>query len=114
VRPQTPKSTNLFLDSRLVPIAPTAADIRDVMVDGPSGLLAVAPSWCRPRFQPSKRRLTWPNGAGAICLSGEEPERARGLNVDTLWADELLESGNLPIHPRCKRLNSLRAAPPRP
>ena len=44
-------------------IAPTAADIRDVMVEGPSGLLAVAPPWCRPRFEPSKRRVTWPNGA---------------------------------------------------
>jgi len=70
-------------------IAPTVADIRDVMVEGPSGLLAVAPPWCRPRFEPSKRRVTWPNGARAVCLSGEEPERARGFNVDTLWADEL-------------------------
>lgn len=70
-------------------IAPTTADIRDVMVEGPSGLLAVAPTWCRPRFEPSKRRVAWPNGARAICLSGEEPERARGLNIDTLWADEL-------------------------
>jgi hypothetical protein len=70
-------------------IAPTPADIRDVMVEGPSGLLAVAPPWCRPSFEPSKRRIAWPNGARAVCLSGEEPERARGLNVDTLWADEL-------------------------
>ena len=70
-------------------IAPTEADIRDVMVEGPSGLLAIAPPWCRPRFEPSKRRVTWPNGARAVCLSGEEPERARGLNIDTLWADEL-------------------------
>jgi hypothetical protein len=70
-------------------IAPTVADIRDVMVEGTSGLLAVAPPWCRPRFEPSKRRLTWPSGARAVCLSGEEPERARGFNVDTLWADEL-------------------------
>ncbi len=70
-------------------IAPTSADIRDVMVEGPSGLLAVAPPWCRPQFEPSKRRVAWPNGARAVCLSGEEPERARGLNVDTLWADEL-------------------------
>jgi Terminase large subunit, T4likevirus-type, N-terminal len=70
-------------------IAPTASDIRDVMVEGPSGLLAVAPPWCLPRFEPSKRRVSWPNGARAICLSGEEPERCRGLNVDTLWADEL-------------------------
>jgi hypothetical protein len=70
-------------------IAPTANDIRDVMVEGPSGLLNVASPSMRPRFEPSKRRVTWPNGARAICLSGEEPERARGLNVDTLWADEL-------------------------
>lgn len=70
-------------------IAPTENDIRDVMVEGPSGLLAVAPSSCRPRFEPSKRRVTWPSGARAVCLSGEEPERARGLNIDTLWADEL-------------------------
>jgi Terminase large subunit, T4likevirus-type, N-terminal len=70
-------------------IAPTTADIRDVMVEGPSGLLAIAPPWCRPRFEPSKRRVAWPNGAWAVCLSGEEPERARGLNIDTLWADEL-------------------------
>ncbi len=70
-------------------IAPTNNDIRDVMVEGPSGLLNVAaPEW-RPRFEPSKRRVTWPNGAWAICLSGEEPERARGLNLDTIWADEL-------------------------
>jgi len=70
-------------------IAPTAADIRDVIVEGPSGLLAVASPACRPRFEGSKRRVVWPNGAWAICLSGEEPERARGPNVDTIWADEL-------------------------
>ena len=46
-------------------------------------MLAVAPPWCRPRFEPSKRRVTWPNGARAVCLSGEEPERARGLNENT-------------------------------
>jgi len=70
-------------------IAPTAADIRDVIVEGPSGLLAVGTPGNQPRFESSKRRVVWPNGAWAICLSGEEPERARGLNVDTIWADEL-------------------------
>ncbi len=70
-------------------IAPTMADIRDVMVDGPSGLLAVAPPWCLPKFTPSKRRVSWPNGACAICLSGEQPERTRGPNIDTLWADDM-------------------------
>jgi hypothetical protein len=70
-------------------IAPTAADIRDTLVEGPSGLLACAPPWCQPRFEPSKRRVSWPNGARAVCISGEEPDRARGLNIDTIWADEL-------------------------
>ena len=70
-------------------IAPTANDIRDVLVEGSSGLLNVAPPWMRPKFEPSKRRVSWPNGARAICLSGEEPECARGLNIDTIWADEL-------------------------
>jgi len=70
-------------------IAPTAADIRDIMVEGPSGLLAVGTPDNRPRFESSKRRIVWPNGAWAVCLSGEEPDRARGLNVDTIWADEL-------------------------
>jgi Terminase large subunit, T4likevirus-type, N-terminal len=70
-------------------IAPTAADIRDVIVQGPSGLMATAPPWSRPAFCPSLRQVRWPSGAKAILLSGEEPERCRGLNVDTLWCDEL-------------------------
>ncbi len=45
--------------------------------------------WNRPWFESSKRRVEWPNGARAICLSGEQPERTRGPNIDTLWADEL-------------------------
>ena len=48
------------------------------MVEGPSGLLNVASEKHRPTFHSSKRRLSWPNGAWAICLSGEEPECAAG------------------------------------
>ena len=70
-------------------IAPTADDIRDVMVEGPSGLLDVARPGCGRNSSPQNDGSSWPNGACAICLSGEEPERARGLNIDTLWADEL-------------------------
>jgi Terminase large subunit, T4likevirus-type, N-terminal len=70
-------------------IAAIASDIRDIMIEGESGLLAIAPPGNRPIYQVSKRRVTWPNGAKAICLTGEEPERARGHNVDTIWADEL-------------------------
>src|SRR5215831_17931289 len=49
--------------SRIALVAATAADARDVLVEGESGILAVAPSWFRPIYEPSKRRLTWPNGA---------------------------------------------------
>jgi phage terminase large subunit-like protein len=41
----------------------SAPEVRDVMVEGPSGLIAVAPSWSRPRFESSKLRVEWPNGA---------------------------------------------------
>jgi hypothetical protein len=70
-------------------IGATAADVRDTMIQGPSGILSISPPWARPHFEPSKRRLSWPNGAIALCLSSEEPERARGLQFDRLWADEL-------------------------
>ncbi len=66
----------------------TAADVRDVMVEGPSGLLTIAPGWFRPTYEPSKRRLTWPNGAQAALFSAEEPDLLRGPQHDVAWADE--------------------------
>lgn len=79
-------------------VAPTASDARDVMVEGESGLLAVC--WAgdraangdmlgRPSYEPSKRRLTWANGAIATLFSAEEPERLRGPQAEVMWADEL-------------------------
>jgi phage terminase large subunit-like protein len=68
----------------------TASDVRDVMVEGPSGILATASDWCRrPVYEPSKRRISWPNGASATMFSAEEPDRLRGPNHDLAWADEL-------------------------
>ncbi len=74
--------------SRVALIGPTAADCRDVMVEGESGLLAIAPPWNRPVYEPSKRRVTWPNGAIATLYSAEEPERLRGPQHECGWADE--------------------------
>ena len=70
-------------------LAPTAADVRAVMVEGPSGILAVAPDWNRPTFNPSLRRLTWSNGAVATLFSADEPERLRGPQHDAAAVDEL-------------------------
>jgi predicted phage terminase large subunit-like protein len=70
-------------------VGPTFGDTRDIMIEGPSGILAVSSPWCRPEYEPSKHRLTWPNGAVASHFSSEEADRLRGPQHDALWADEL-------------------------
>jgi len=75
--------------NRIGLIAPTAGDARDVMVEGESGILAISPPWDRPLYEPSKRRLTWANGAIATLYSADEPERLRGPQHEALWCDEL-------------------------
>lgn len=75
--------------SRVALIGPTAADVRDVMVEGPSGILAVSPDSWRPHYEPSKRRLTWPNGAVGSLFSSDEPDRLRGPQHDFAWGDEV-------------------------
>ena len=74
---------------RIALVAPTAADVRDVMIEGESGLLAVHPDGDRPTYYPSKRKVAWPNGAVAFCYSAEKPERFRGPQHHFCWADEL-------------------------
>lgn len=76
-------------------VGETAADVRDVMVgDGKgageaSGILQVHPKDFRPHYEPSKRRLTWPNGAIATLYNATEPEQLRGPQHDGAWCDEL-------------------------
>src|SRR5262245_3326945 len=74
---------------RIALVAPTAADVRDVMIEGESGILTISAPWNRPVYEPSKRRLTWPNRAIATTYSADEPERLRGPNHDAAWTDEL-------------------------
>jgi phage terminase large subunit-like protein len=80
------QETGLY--SRFLLIGQTAADVRDVMVEGESGILASSPPWNYPKYEPSKRRLTWPNGATATTFSGDEPDQLRGPQGDSVWADE--------------------------
>lgn len=71
-------------------VAPTAGDIRKVMVEGPSGLLSCYPPGEGPIYEPSKGHLlTWANGNTALCFSADEPERLRGPQCCRYWADEL-------------------------
>ncbi len=67
----------------------TAADVRDVLIEGPAGVLACAPPWNRPHYEPSKRRLTWANGATATTFSAEEPDSLRGPQFRCALADEI-------------------------
>lgn len=74
---------------RIALVAETLADVRDVMVEGVSGLLAVHTREERPRWEPSRRRLEWPNGAVAQGFSAEDPESLRGPQFGAAWCDEL-------------------------
>jgi len=73
---------------RIALVAPTYADGREVMVEGESGLLALALPGERPTYLASRRRLEWPNGAVGYIFSSEDPEGLRGPQFDCAWADE--------------------------
>jgi len=70
-------------------IGRTAADMRDTMIEGPAGILAVHPDHNRPKYEPSKKRLTWPNGAKGVLFSADEPDALRGPQCYKMWVDEL-------------------------
>ena len=74
---------------RIAVIAETAADARDVLVEGESGILKCHPRAFRPHYEPSKRRLTWPNGAVATLYNAVEPDQLRGPQHDLALCDEL-------------------------
>ncbi len=75
--------------ARIALIAASLPEARSVMVEGASGLLAIAPRGKRPKFEPSRRRLTWPSGAQAMLYSAGEPESLRGPQHSHAWCDEL-------------------------
>jgi len=70
-------------------IGPTASAVRDIMIEGDSGILTISRPDFRPLYEPSKRKLTWPNGAVAYTFSAEEPDRLRGPQFQKMWCEEL-------------------------
>jgi phage terminase large subunit-like protein len=74
---------------RIALVAETAADARDVMVLGDSGILACHPKEFRPEWSPTNRCLTWPNGVKAWVYNATEPDQLRGPQHHALWIDEL-------------------------
>lgn len=73
-------------------IGQTKGDVRDTLVEvGESSILKISPPWFMPEYEPSKRRLTWPNGVQAIIYSGDEPDQIRGANLQKAAVDELFK-----------------------
>jgi phage terminase large subunit-like protein len=70
-------------------VGETAHDVREVMIEGPSGILRMAPRSERPAWSPARRRLEWDNGAVAQAFSADDPEQLRGPQFDAAWCDEL-------------------------
>lgn len=75
-------------------VGKTPADVRDYMLEGPGGILKNAPPAERPQYEPSKRRLTWPNESWATIYSAEEADQLRGFSGDTAWLDEFAKYPN--------------------
>jgi phage terminase large subunit-like protein len=73
---------------RIALVGATTADVRDIMLEGESGLLTIYPPGKKPVHEPSKRRLTFHNGAVATLFSAEEPDRLRGPENYFAWCDE--------------------------
>ena len=74
---------------RIALVGESEHDVREVMIEGVSGLLAVHESWMRPKWVSSRKRLEWNNGAVAYAFSADDPESLRGPQFDCAWADEL-------------------------
>lgn len=74
---------------RIALIGETAADVRDVMINGDSGIRTISPPDYRPTYVANRRALVWPNGTEALIFSAVQPDQLRGPQFDTAWCDEL-------------------------
>ena len=80
--------------ARIALVGASLAEARAVMVEGESGILALSPSRRRPVFEPSLRRISWPNGAQATLYSAGEPDGLRGPQHSHAWCDEIAKWDN--------------------
>ena len=84
-----PRPCDPGVASSVALVGETYDQVRDVMIKGPSGILACSPPDRRPEWKASERRLVWPNGAEAQAFSAHDPDGLRGPQFDAAWADEL-------------------------
>ena len=81
-------------EARIALVGANLGEVRSVMVEGESGVLAASPGALVPEFEPSLRRLQWPNGAQAFLYSAGEPESLRGPQHSHAWCDEIAKWDN--------------------
>jgi phage terminase large subunit-like protein len=80
--------------ARIALVGANLGEVRTVMVEGDSGVLAAAPGALAPEFEPSLRRLSWENGAKAFLYSAAEPDSLRGGQFSHAWCDEIAKWDN--------------------
>ena len=76
-------------DERILLVGPTEADVRETMIEGPSGLLSCYPPSRQPIYKPDRHLIEFPSGAIGITRTAQEPERLRGPQFRKFWIDEL-------------------------
>jgi phage terminase large subunit-like protein len=81
-------------NARIALVGASLAEVRQVMVEGDSGVLAASPGALAPQYEPSLRRLTWENGAIAWLYSAAEPDALRGPQHSHAWCDEIAKWEN--------------------
>jgi phage terminase large subunit-like protein len=74
---------------RIALVGESEHEVREVMIEGVSGLLSVHPRGARPEWIPSRRRLEWRNGSVAEAFSADDPESLRGPQFHAAWCDEI-------------------------
>jgi len=74
---------------RVALVGETIEQVREVMVFGDSGIMACSPPDRMPKWEATRKRLVWPNGAVAQVFSAHDPDSLRGPQFDAAWVDEL-------------------------
>ena len=74
---------------RVALVGETYEQVREVMIEGESGILRCSPPDRMPEWRAGQRKLVWPNGAEAQAFSAHDFEALRGPQFDAAWVDEL-------------------------
>ena len=80
--------------ARIALVGASLAEVRSIMIEGESGILAVSSPEYAPLWEPSLRRLSWASGARGYCYSAAEPESLRGPQHSHAWCDEIAKWDN--------------------